>query len=903
LAIEGLDKVFNPKRIAVIGASNRKDSVGFKILNNLIGVGFRGFVYPVNPFSPSVQGITAYPSVKKIPWQIDLAIIATPAHTVPQIVEECGESNVSGLVIISSGFGETGMEGKLLEEKILKSKQSYNLRIIGPNCLGLMRPSINLNATFANKMAKPGKIAFVSQSGALCASVLDWAAQANVGFSYFVSVGSMIDVDFADLIDYFGMDPETRSIVLFIEAIKDARKFMSAARRFAGAKPIIVVKAGKSPEGRKAVASHIGALTGEDAIYDVFFKRACIVRVEEIADLFNCSEILAMQPAPKGPGLAIITNAGGSGVMATDSLILRGGRLASLSEETICALSEVLPPYWSRSNPIDICEDATTERFRDVLEICFKDKSIDGFLIIYTPIGAADPSETARALVKVSKNTNKPLLTSWLGEEDVREARDILRKNNIPTYPTPEQATSAFMYMYNYARNLELLHETPEELAIKTLENKRHLDEILERIAKEGREFLTEPESKEFLEAYGIPTAKAYVARTVKEAVEVASKIGYPIAMKILSPQIIHKSDIGGVILGITSKTQVKKCFLDLIRQVKRRDPSVKIEGVTIQPMIRKDGYELIVGSKKDPLFGSIIAFGTGGIATEIFNDISVGFPPLNQVLARRLIEQTKAYLYLSGYGDKPPANIRALEEILVKFSQLIIDFPQIKEIDINPLVVDEHDAVALDGRIIIDLNCIFASFRPYEHLNILPYPKKYLTECVIRDGKKVLLRPIKPEDEPLMVDLFRSFSEETMRSAFFQVIKEFTHENLARYCNIDYDREMTIVAERTENEERRIMGIVNLIVQPDGKRGEIMIVIGDPWQNLGLGSKMLDYIISIGRDMELKSLFGEILAENLRMIHLFTVRGFEIKTLSDESCKATLDLHENKDRLMKGSG
>jgi acetyltransferase len=891
MGIEGLDKIFNPERIAVVGASNRKDSVGSTLLNNLVGVGFRGFVYPVNPFRLSVQGITAYPSVRKIPWQVDLAIVATPAHVVPQVVKECGESGVTGIIIVSSGFGETGSEGRALEEELLKLKQTYGLRVIGPNCLGVMRPSIGLNASFAKKNARRGRIAFISQSGALCASVLDWAAHANVGFSYFVSVGGMIDVDFADLIDYFGIDPETRSIVLFVEAVKDPRKFMSAARRFAGTKPIIVVKAGKSPEGTRAAASHTGAITGEDAIYNAFFSRAGIVCVEEIADLFNCSEILAMQPSPKGPNLAIITNAGGPGVMATDALIARAGRLAALSDETIQALERILPYYWSRSNPIDICEDATVDRFRKVLETCFRDPNIDGYLVIYTPIGAADPAETARNLLEISKETDRPILTSWLGEEDVQEARSLLRTNRIPTLPTPEQAVAAFMYMYQYARNLELLFETPEELPISLSADRERLEEILKKATKEHREILTEPESKEFLESYGIPTARAYVAKTPEEAVEIASKIGYPVVLKILSSQITHKTDVGGVILNVASELHVKKCFEELLQRAERCIPSVKIDGIAVQPMV-SGGYELMMGAKKDPQFGSVITFGMGGIGVELFGDISVGFPPLNQTLARRMIEQTKAYKTLSeGFRGKPPANLRLLEEILVKFSQLIVDFPQIKEADVNPLTVNEKEATSLDARIIIGLEKVSAEVQRYKHLVIRPYPRKYVTSCKLRDGKEVMLRPIKPEDEPLLVSLFKTFSEETMRFRFFQVIKETSHETLARYCNIDYDREMTIAAELTENDKRRMIGMVRLVVEPDGESSEVAVVVGDPWQNRGLGSRMFEYIIEISKDMGLKKIFGEVLTENTRMMHICYKKGFEIKPVDEETYLATLSL------------
>ena len=876
----------------MIGASNKEGSVGYKLLNNLIGVGFKGFVYPVNPFSPSVQGLTAYPSVKKIPWHVDLAIIATPAHIVPQVVEECGEAGVKGIIIVSSGFGEAGLNGKALEEQVLKLKNEYDMRIIGPNCLGIMHPSIKLNATFAYKMAKPGNIAFVSQSGALCASVLDWASQANVGFSYFVSVGSMLDVDFADLIDYFGADPETRSIVLFIESIRNARKFMSAARRFAGTKPIIVIKAGRTLEGMKAAASHTGAIIGEDAIYDAAFKRVGIIRVEGISDLFNCAGILAMQPIPKGPRLLIITNAGGPGVMATDFLVSKGGKLAFLSDETRRLLDEVLPSYWSKSNPVDVCEDATAERFRRVFDICFNEKNADGFLVIYTPIGAASPSETAEILVEASKGVERPILTSWLGEEDVREARGILQRNGIPTYSTPEEAISTFMYMYQYARNLELLYETPRELPISMSIDKQRLMGLIEKAFNEERELLTELESKEFLRAYGIPTIETYLARSPEEAASIASRIGYPVVMKIISPQVAHKTDVDGVILNINSESNVKRCFKELIERVRRRDSSIRIDGVSVQPMVKKDGFELIIGSKKDSLFGSVIIFGAGGIGVELFNDISIGFPPLNQILAKRMMEQTKIYkILLSGYRGRPPANTALLEEILVRFSQMIIDFPQIKEVDINPIVVDDREAVVLDARIIIDKECLLGEIKPYEHLAIRPYPTKYVKKITLKDGGPVLIRPIKPEDEPLINDLFNTFSEETMRFRFFRLIKDISHEMLASYCNIDYSREVSLVAEESENNSNRIIGMARLVVEPDGERGEIAIVVGDPWQNLGLGTQLLDHIIDVGKDLNLKTIFGEILAENTKMIHLCYKRGFKIEQIDEESYLASLDL------------
>jgi acetyltransferase len=891
LGIENLDSIFKPKRIAVIGASNQIGSIGYTLFNNLIGIGFKGFVYPVNPFSPSIQGITAYPNLKKIPWQVDLAIIATPAHIVPQIVKECGESGVKGVIIVSSGFSGSGFKGRLLEKELVQVKQTYCLRIVGPNCIGVMRPNINLNASFAKKMAKKGQIAFVSQSGALCASVLDWAALANVGFSYFVSIGNMIDIDWGDLIDYFGIDPETKSIILFIEAIKNSRKFMSAARRFARTKPILVVKTGKSREGTKAAASHTGAITGEDKIYDAFFKRAGVIRVGEIADLFNCSELLAMQPLTKGPNLAIITNAGGPGVMATDTLIGKGGKLASLSENTILNLDNILPYYWSKGNPIDICEDATVDRFKQVLDICFKDPQIDGYLVIYTPIGAADPTQTAEALIKISNKTDKTILTSWLGEEDVQLARTILRNNMIPTFSTPEQAVTAFIYMYQYANNLELLFETPEELTINLSIKRKKLQRIINEATNEGREFLTEIESKEFLTAYGIPTTQSYIAKSPDEAINLAVKIGYVVVMKILSPDVSHKTDINGVRLNVYSDSEVKRNFNKMMKKFKKDTPKLKLKGITIQPMIFGN-YELMIGAKKDPLFGTIITFGMGGIFVELIKDISIGFPPLNQILAKRMIEQTQMFKIISeGFRGKPPITKRLLEEVLVKFSNLIIDFPQIKTVDINPILVNEKSITALDSRIILDIPEKNTSTTPYKHLIIKPYPTKYSTIYKLRDGSEVLFRPIRPEDEHLVIKLFKTFSKETIRYRFFQVIKEINHEALSMYCNIDYDREMTIVTEITEKGKRKIIGMVRLIIEPDCESGEVAVVVGDPWQNRGIGSKLFRYIVKISEDMGLKRIFGEILSENTKMIHICCKNGFTIEPIDKETCLAKLIL------------
>ena len=897
MATLNLDKIFNPKSIAVIGASDEEGSVGYILMKNLTELGYQGKVYPVNIHKTEILGFKAYKTVDQLPETVDLAVIATPAKTVPDIVEQCGKAGIPGIIIISAGFKEVGPEGKALEDKILEIKKRYNLRIIGPNCLGIIRPSINLNATFTAKMPKPGNIAFISQSGALCAAILDWAVHENIGFSNFVSIGSMVDVDFGDLIDYFGTDPKTRSILMYIEGITDAREFMSAARHFARTKPIIVVKAGKFSESAHAVASHTGSLAGEDMVYDAAFKRAGIVRVEEIGDLFNAAEVLGMQPLPKGPNLAIITNAGGPGVMATDALISRGGKLAKLSPKTMETLNSILPHYWSRGNPIDILGDAKADRYTAVVEACLKDENVDGLLIIYTPQGVEDPAKIAKSIVKLCKGRgyhNKTILTSFMGHEEVEKANSIFNENSIPTYSTPEQAVKTYMYMYQYKRNLELLYETPEELPVDVVPPKRPLFVIMRNAALENREVLTEAEAKKLLEYYDIPVVKTSVAKTADEAAVLASQIGYPVVLKILSPQIVHKTDAGGVVLDINSEAELRKAFDLIMQRAREYNPNAEIQGVTVQPMIKKQGYEVIIGAKTDMLFGPVILFGMGGIGVELFRDVAIGLPPLNQTLARRIMEETKVYQLLKGYRNVPPANIRLLEEIMVRFSQMLVDFPQLKEVDINPLFIDEKEAFALDARVVIDKKRVFAKLKPHEHLVISPYPKKYETLWKLRDGRTVILRPIKPEDEPLWLEMFRNFSEESIRYRFFEVIKDTPHEVRVRYCNIDYDREIGIVAELNEGGIRKILGVVRLVIEPDGKTGEVAIIVADPWQGLGLGTKMMDYMIEVCKDKGLETIYGVMLPDNYRAINLMKKMGFNIK-YEEDVVKATLNLKEEE--------
>jgi acetyltransferase len=602
-----------------------------------------------------------------------------------------------------------------------------------------------------------------------------------------------------------------------------------------------------------------------------------------------------MQPLPTGPNLAIVTNAGGPGVMAADALIIRGGKLAGLSQKTMETFNNILPHYWSRGNPIDILGDAKADRYKTVVEACLKDENIDGLLIIYTPQGVADPAEIAKGIVELckKKSFHKTILTSFMGYEEVEEANRIFNENNIPTYSTPEQAVKTYMYMYQYKRNLELLYETPEELPVDSVPPKRPLTVIMRNAAKENREILTEMEAKQLLEYYDIPIVKTLVAKTADDAVFSASQIGYPVVLKILSPQIVHKTDAGGVVLDITSEAKLREAFDNVIRRAKEYNPEAEIHGVTVQPMIKKMGYEIILGAKTDPLFGPVILFGMGGVGIELFKDVAIGLPPLNQTLARRIMEETKVYQLLKGYRNMPPANLKLLEEVMVRFSQMLVDFPQLKEVDINPLFINEKEAFALDARVVIDKERVFAEFEPHEHLVISPYPKKYETLWKLRDGRTVVLRPIKPEDEPLWLEMFQKFSEQSIRYRFFHIIRDTPHEMRVRYCNIDYDREIAIVAELTENGQRRILGVVRVPIEPDKKTGEIAVIVADPWQGLGLGSKMVDYMIEICKDKNLETIYGFMLSDNQPAISLMKKMGFTIQHLGDGTVKATLNLKE----------
>jgi len=884
-----IERMFDPDTVAVIGATEREGSVGRAIMENLLAGKEEREIFPVNPNRKTVLGLKCYPSIKDVPKHVDLAIVAVPAKIVPKVVEECGEAGVDGVVIISAGFREVGEEGRKLEQEIEKIREKYGLRILGPNCFGFIRPHIKLNATFLKKMPEPGQIAFISQSGALGSAILDWAVSSHIGFSMFISLGSMLDIDFGDLIDYLGEDPNTRSILIYMEGIDDierARKFMSAARGFARTKPILILKPGKHEAGAKAAKSHTGSMVGSFEVYDAAFKRIGAVRVDEIEDLFNCATVLDSRYLPSGPRLAIITNAGGPGVIAADSVIDYGGELAKLSEDTMKILDDVLPSHWSKGNPIDVIGDADVKRYVEAIKACLSDPNVDGVIVIYTPQGAAQPRELAEAVVNLALERVKPVLAVWMGGgPEIEEARSIFYKNNIPCYDTPEKAIKTYMYMYRYKRNLELLYETPRELSVDLAPPRHHLKVMIRRAVEEKRDVLMADEAERFMKVYGIPVPEGGLARSVGEAMMIASKIGYPVVLKIVSPDILHKVDVGGVITGIYDENQLREAFNKLLDNVKRNAPNARIEGVYVQKMVTQADYELILGSKKDPIFGSIILFGSGGVGVELFKDYSIGLPPLNQVLARRLMEETRIYRVLkNGFRNKPPADLSKLEEVLVRFSNMIIDFPEIKEVDINPLIVSGDQVYAVDVRIILDLEVAKKGAEPYSNLVIMPYPTKYIVPYTLRDGTQVLLRPIRPEDEPIEAELIKNLSEESKRFRFFYVIKDITHEMLVRFCNIDYDREMAIIAEYTDNNGRkRNVGVGRLIMDPSRKRGEFAVVVADDFQGKGLGTKLVDILIQIADEKGLETIYGIVMPENTRMIELCRKMGFDVRYTPEE--------------------
>lgn len=886
-----LSAIFAPKSVAVVGATEQAGKVGRTIMQNFLTGSFGGQVYAVNPTRDQIFGRTSHPSIAAIDAPVDLAVIATPAPTVPAIMRQCVEAGVRGVVVVTAGFREAGPTGAALEAEIAEIIQATELRLVGPNCLGIMRPSIGLNATFASSIARPGSVAFISQSGALGTAILDWSFREKVGFSAFVSVGSMLDISWGDLIDYLGDDPLTKSILIYMESIGDARAFLSAAREVAFTKPIIVLKAGRTEAAAQAAASHTGTLAGRDDVLNAAFRRAGVLRIDHMAELFYTAEVLAKQPRPKGPRLSIITNAGGPGVLAADSLIRSGGELAALNDETRAALDQLLPPHWSRSNPIDVLADAEAGTYGDAFAASLHNPNSDGFLAILAPMGMADPTQTAQRLVQAAKSSSKPILASWMGAAEMAEAGAIFRGANIPTFPFPETAARVFSYMWKYSYNLRGIYETPSLPLDETLSppSRDRADAIITRAASEQRTLLTEHESKQLLAAYGIPVTPSVTVTDAEKAVESAREIGFPVVLKLNSATITHKTDVGGVKLNLQSEEAVRRAYHEIEQTVLEKAGREHFAGVTVQPMIEQFGYELIIGCSIDAQFGPVLLFGSGGQLVEVYEDHALALPPLNTTLARRLIEQTRIYKALRGVRGRDAVDLPALEMLLVRFSQLVAEQPRIKEIEINPLLaqpgkqrIGGHPSLlALDARVVLHPAAITDQELPA--LAIRPYPSQYASPWTMRNGETVLIRPIRPEDETYMIEFHKHLSDQSVYLRYFHYLnldQRIDHARLARLCFVDYDREIALVVEhRPEGAARpEIIAVGRLVRLRNTDDAEFAIVINDRFQRQGLGTELLQRLVAIGKAEGMKRIVADMLQENRGMQRSCEKVGFTLK-------------------------
>jgi acetyltransferase len=888
LAANPLAAFFAPHAVAVIGATETHGSVGRALLENLAS--FEGRVFPVNPKRRTVLGRPAFPSLAALPETADLAVIVTPAATVPGLIRECAEAGIRNAIIISAGFKETGPAGQALEEAVLAEARLGGVRIIGPNCLGVMTPRLGFNATFATSLALPGKVAFLSQSGALCTAILDWSLREQVGFSAFVSVGSMLDVNWGDLIEHLGDDPNTTSIVCYMESVGDARRFLSAAREVAYTKPVIIIKVGRSAAAARAAASHTGALTGSDDVLDAAFRRAGVLRVDTIGELFNMAELLAKQPRPGGPRLAIVTNAGGPGALATDLLVTSGGELAALEAATISSLDTVLPNAWSHGNPVDILGDAGADRFAAAVDAVSRDPATDGTLVILTPQKMTEPEVTAKALATMSAS-GKPLLTSWMGGASLDTSRDILNAAGIPTYEYPDTAARAFALMWRYADNLRAIYETPalplETGDVRSMAESR---EFIEGIRRGGRMLLTELESKQLLAAYGIPTVPTKLAEDVESAVRLADEVGYPVVLKLHSQTITHKTDVGGVQLDLTDEAAVRAAWRRIEITLLKRAGEGHFHGCTVQPMIERTGYELILGSSIDPQFGPVLLFGAGGQLVEILQDRALGLPPLNTVLARQLMERTRIFRALGGVRGAKPVDLEALAGLLVAFSRLVIEQPWIAEIDINPLLVSDRQVIALDARVV--LHPPDTDARALPRPAIRPYPVHLVSTATLRDGVHVTVRPIRAEDEPAAVDFHRRLSEQSVYSRFFTTVplaERVSHHRLARICFADYDREISLIV-LAEDGPTVILAALRLTRRHATREADFGLLVIDAWQGRGLGKLLVSELLRVARGEGLERVHGMVLAENQRMLEICRKKGFVIIPRGAE-CEVILEV------------
>ncbi len=878
-----LEKIFEPASVAVVGASDKENSVGGQVLRNLRENGFRGALYPVNPKHRKIQGLHAYASLSDIDHPVDLVVIAIPPGAVPGVMHACGERGVGAVIVISAGFAETGPAGLALQNEIVDIARTYDIPLVGPNCLGILRPRIGLNATFAKSPAKTGQVALVAQSGAFCTALLDWADSQGYGFSAVASLGATADIGFGDVLDYLAIDNETRSILLYVEGVSNARSFLSGLRVAARLKPVIVVKSGRNDSGTRAAISHTGSLAGGDNVFDAAIERAGAVRVKSVAQLFAAAQVLASGTRVEGSRLAIITNGGGPGVMAADRAHEIDVPLAELSDTTLDALKDVLPPYWSHANPVDILGDAPPERYFRTTEVILADRNVDGILVLLTPQAMTDPSDCARAIVKARAKSKKPLLACWMGEKLVDEARKILSAAGIPHFRSPEAGVEAFGYLACYRRNQKALLQAPGPLSHDREPDVVGARLIIENALSEGRRTLSNAEAKAILRAFRIPASPSINADTAAEALVAAEGLGLPVAMKINSPDITHKSDVGGVRLNIREPQSVRTAYREMIDTVRAQQLDARIDGVTIEAMIDKPhARELIVGLSNDEVFGPVISFGMGGTAVEIFGDTRVALPPLNEYLSNRLIRSTHAWKMLGTFRDLPPANLPPLLMVLQHVSEIACELPEIEEMDINPVMLDENDIIAVDAR--ISVRPPRASTARYGHMAIHPYPSELASTWQLADGTDIAIRPIRPEDANLEQDFVVNLSAESKYFRFMQSLDKLTPMMLARFTQIDYDREMALIAViRDEQPNAQFIGVARYVTNPDRESCEFALTVTDAWQRHGIGRELMTRLMEVARDRGLEVMTGEVLSNNRKMLKMCETLGFRIARSSDD--------------------
>jgi acetyltransferase len=875
-----LDRLFHPRSIAVFGASERAGSVGTLVYANLLEAGFRGSVFPINPKHHKLGGQPCYPDISKVGAPVDLAVIATPAHTIPEILHACGEHGVHAVIVLSAGF--EGASGRELQALLLQAAQPYGMRVLGPNCLGLIRPRLGLNATFSKGTALPGNLALVSQSGALCTAILDWAQAREIGFSAVVSLGDAVDVDFGDLLDFLALDTETRGILLYVEGMNHARRFMSGLRAAARVKPVIVVKAGRHGAGLRAAQSHTSALVAADDVFDAALRRAGAVRAHSIDQLFAAAQLLASHHRMRGDRLAIVTNGGGPAVMAVDRAADLGLQLAELSPETLQVLDKVLPAHWPRANPVDILGDAGADRYGAAVRQCLADPGIDGLLVMLTPQAMTDPLGCAQAVADAAAGQAKPVLACWMGETQVSAARELLSHRHIPNFPLPEGAIEAFAYLASYQHNQQLLLQVPAPLAARSEPDVEGARLIIEGALAERHRELSGNEAKAVLHAFGIPTNLAVSTHSPSEALVVAQSIGYPVAMKIDSPDISHKSDVNGVRLHIGSAEAVRRTYQELIASVEQQRPGTRINSVTIEAMYRKpNGRELLIGVVRDPAFGPAITFGAGGTSVEVLRDRAIALPPLNSFVARDLIRQTRVYELLKDFRNLPAANLDALQQVLLRVSELVCEIPEIRELDINPLIVDEHGALAVDARVAIDYRA--PGPNRYAHMAIHPYPAHLVNQMQLPDGTDLTIRPIRPEDAQIEQEFVRALSPQTKYFRFMQSLQELSREELIRLTQIDYHRELALIATVQENGVEVEIGVTRYAMNPDGESCEFALVVADAWQHRGIGSRLMQALMEAARARGFQIMEGEVLGSNQGMLALVRDLGFSVRTSPDD--------------------